>query len=280
MKLWTLSDLHLDYNRRYSFELPDPRPEHDIVILAGDICEGVENAVQWIVENELNAKPVVFVPGNHEFYCRDHDHTLQAGLEAAAKHANIHILDNASMIFGLGPHDAVRVSGATLWTDYRYLGGDRREDSMRLAGALLNDHRLIRHGKRLWQTGDCVKAFETSKDFLIRALAMARSEKLNQVIGAHVVVTHHAISRMSVSKQYKDDALTPAFASIMDDMVECADWWIHGHVHHQTRYRIGECTVIVNSRGYLRLNEDRDFDPGLVLDTRAKREAKRKRRAA
>jgi len=49
MKLWILSDLHIDANRRYPLALPDPRPEHDAVIVAGDICRGVADGVRFIV---------------------------------------------------------------------------------------------------------------------------------------------------------------------------------------------------------------------------------------
>jgi len=36
MKLWLFSDLHLDVNRRYPFGLLTPRPERDVVIVAGE----------------------------------------------------------------------------------------------------------------------------------------------------------------------------------------------------------------------------------------------------
>lgn len=46
MKLWVFSDLHLDVNRHHPFELRDPRPEHDVVVIAGDLCEGIDNGVR------------------------------------------------------------------------------------------------------------------------------------------------------------------------------------------------------------------------------------------
>lgn len=62
------SDLHIDVNARTPWTIPDPRPEHDIVIIAGDICQGLERGVLWIAEYGFNRKPVVYVPGNHEYY--------------------------------------------------------------------------------------------------------------------------------------------------------------------------------------------------------------------
>jgi predicted phosphodiesterase len=71
MKLWILSDLHLDVNRRHPLRLPQPPPAHDAVVIAGDICQGIVEGVRFIAEAGLDAKPVLYVAGNHEFYGRD-----------------------------------------------------------------------------------------------------------------------------------------------------------------------------------------------------------------
>jgi len=83
MKLWLFSDLHLDVNRRHPFALPDPRPDHDVVVVAGDICAGLVNGVRWLVDNGLNEQPVVYVGGNHEFYGHDRYEELEAGRDEA-----------------------------------------------------------------------------------------------------------------------------------------------------------------------------------------------------
>jgi predicted phosphodiesterase len=44
--------------------MPPPQTDADVVILAGDIARPVE-AIPWILALD---KPVVYVPGNHEFY--------------------------------------------------------------------------------------------------------------------------------------------------------------------------------------------------------------------
>ncbi|NJO22133.1 MAG: metallophosphoesterase [Sphingomonadales bacterium] len=53
MKLWVLSDLHIDVNRRAPFDLPNPRPAHDVVIIAGDICQGLAEGVRFITSQSL-----------------------------------------------------------------------------------------------------------------------------------------------------------------------------------------------------------------------------------
>src|SRR3954462_11909898 len=59
MKLNILSDLHLS-----QAELPLRESDADAVILAGDIARP-EQALEWA---KRLAKPVLYVPGNHEFY--------------------------------------------------------------------------------------------------------------------------------------------------------------------------------------------------------------------
>ena len=59
MKLNILSDLHLSQG-----ELPLPENDADLVILAGDLGRPAR-AVAWAARI---AKPVLYVPGNHEFY--------------------------------------------------------------------------------------------------------------------------------------------------------------------------------------------------------------------
>ena len=82
MKLWILSDLHVDVNRRCPLALPSPWPEHDAVVIAGDICHGIEEGIWFIAEEQLDAKPVIFVAGNHEFYGLDRHAELAASYGA------------------------------------------------------------------------------------------------------------------------------------------------------------------------------------------------------
>ena len=64
MKLHILSDLHTEFA---SFSAPDTGA--DVVILAGDIGVGLDG-IQWAA-SQFPKVPVIYVPGNHEYY--DHD---------------------------------------------------------------------------------------------------------------------------------------------------------------------------------------------------------------
>lgn len=82
-----------------------------------------------------------------------------------------------------------------------------------------------------------------------------------------IIVTHHAPSLRSIPKSYRTDSLSAAYASHLDSFVESsgAKLWIHGHIHTQQDYMIGNTRVICNPRGYP--NEpNEDFIQDLVVD--------------
>lgn len=254
MKLWVFSDLHLDVNAAYPFDLPIPRPEHDVVVIAGDICEDTARAIGWIAEVGLNARPVVFVAGNHEFYGHDRRTGFAEGRAAAHAAGNIHLLECDAVVIG-----DVTFLGATLWSDYA-LGGAPAA-AMSLAERMMSDHRLIRLGARAWTAADAADEHALSIAWLTRELARPSP-------GPVCVVTHHAPSARSISERFRTHPLNAAFASDLDDLVAKADLWVHGHTHSAARYRLGRCEVVNNPRGYLR-REQTGFDPGLVIDVGA-----------
>ena len=264
MKAWIWSDLHEDYNKRTPFVFPKPRPVHDLVIIAGDICQGTPEAIRYIKGTQLNKRPVIFVPGNHEFYGRDIWQDLKAAQNEAACE-NIFVLEQRSVLVTTDAKP-VRFTGCMLWTDYGYLGEESVEDAMRYARSCLNDHRYIHNGERNWSPQDALKLHRESVAYLTRMIEHAREEKAAGKIAAHVIVTHHAPSHNSVADRFKGDLLTGAFVSNLDHLVERADLWVHGHVHSQWDYRIGEGRVIANPRGYVRQGEAGGFKDKLVIE--------------
>jgi len=107
MKLHMLSDLHTEFA---GFSPPDTGA--DVVILAGDIGVGL-GGIEWAARR-FPKVPVIYVPGNHEFY--GHDIGLTDQLKAAAP-ADIHILNNDTLEL-----EGIRFLGCTLWTDFNLHG--------------------------------------------------------------------------------------------------------------------------------------------------------------
>ncbi|BEP51979.1 MULTISPECIES: hypothetical protein [Variovorax] len=113
------------------------------MILAGGIHSPAKRAIQWAVER-FPGKPVLYVPGNHEYYDGRLDTTL-AEARSAAEGSHVYLLDGDERVI-----DGVRFLGATLWTDFA-LAIETPEGpvsdvawAMKKATNLLNDYALIR----------------------------------------------------------------------------------------------------------------------------------------
>jgi Icc-related predicted phosphoesterase len=86
--------------------------------------------------------------------------------------------------------------------------------------------------------------------------------------GKTVVVTHHAPHPISIAPRYARDALNPAFASDLTDVISQhqPDLWVHGHTHSSFDYVVPgtKTRVVCNPMGYD--DENPSFDVGLVVE--------------
>ena len=64
MKIHILSDLHTEFA-----EFSPPDTDADVVVLAGDIGVGL-GGIEWAA-SKFPKVPVIYVPGNHEYYGHD-----------------------------------------------------------------------------------------------------------------------------------------------------------------------------------------------------------------
>jgi len=256
-KLRVMSDLHIEFG-----ELSLPHVEADVVVLAGDVHVGVR-AARWSLDLAAAlGVPVVLVAGNHEHYdgARDPERCVPRTLEAlrqmaAASGGRLVFLERESAVVA-----GVRFVGCTLWTDFE-LFGDPAE-GMALAEIGMTDFRMIaqRPGIR-FTAHDARREFFAAKRFLERELAEASE-------AATVVVTHHLPSAKSVPSRFERHALTPAYASHLDGLVERsgAALWVHGHTHDSADYTIGATRVLCNPRGYSGVELNPRFDPNLLVE--------------
>lgn len=274
-RLLILSDLHLEFGL---FHPPDP-DRYDIVVLAGDIHPG-DKAVHWAQRPSTFAgKPVVFVPGNHEFYGRERSHTLQE-LRQRAAGSNVHLLDRDAVVLS-----GVRFLGATLWTDFAVdvERGTDTAQAMHAARLGLNDfagairERVPRvegagFGQALFTPQDAAREHALSRAWLQEQLdtPVEPVEPVDPDVRATVVVTHHAPSLRSMDPVWTGSPLNPCFYSELPaSFFQTACLWIHGHTHQSCDYRHHRTRVVANPRGYLSWQgtpENRAFQPDLVIE--------------
>ena len=241
LRLRILSDLHLE---AAGFDAPPA--EADVVILAGDIANGGDG-VAW---GQLAFDgPVLYVPGNHEYYDREFDDARDE-MRAAAHGTHVALLERDERIIG-----GVRFIGCTLWTDFELEGAAGRERALRHKGYLV-DYTAIRWGDRMLQPEDTIA--------MNRAEAAWLAAKLEtRFDGTTVVITHHAPHRGSIAPAFASHPLNPAFVSDLGALMGRAALWIHGHTHTAFDYDVRGTRVVCNPRGYA--HESTGFDPALVV---------------
>ena len=269
MRLHVLSDLHLEGS---SFE--PPAVDADVVVLAGDLHPGVRG-VEWAAERWPD-RPVVLVPGNHEFYGHAHPRLLRVLRERATQlgeetGATIHVLCDAAAEI-----DGVRFLGATLWTDFELLGTPR--ESAAEARQRMTDFRSVlvepqpfRNDRRPPAPRPCLPSdmiewHRGSLRWIAARLAESEDDDEMPPRARTVIVSHHAPSARSLNPNY-EDAGAAAYASRLDDLVAAsgAALWVHGHTHHCVDYVLGGTRVVSNQRGYPGESVP-GFDAGLAIE--------------
>ncbi|MGO7904201.1 metallophosphoesterase [Rhizobium leguminosarum] len=253
MKIWVISDLHAEFGVPFNHR---PPADADVVVCAGDVVtKGIVPSIEWLLRHFGRDIPTVFVAGNHEFYGASLVGSLR-NADVAREFPYLHFLENNVVEI-----DGVLFVGGTLWTDFRLF---EREPSLAMAAAEngMNDYRRIKYSTTPFERFRPIHAFRRhveTRDFIFSELRKRIGQKT-------VVVSHHAPSSRSILPAYRDDPLTPCYASDLEDLIleTLPTVWVHGHVHHRNDYRISDTRVVSNPRGYP--GEKTGFDPALVIE--------------
>ncbi|MBS0505989.1 MAG: metallophosphoesterase family protein [Proteobacteria bacterium] len=257
MKLHILSDLHLGVQG-----MEQPRTDADIVVLAGDIARPAQ-AITWA---QGFGKPVLYVPGNHEFYGASHAQVI-AELRRLSQGTPVQVLSNDSLQLS-----GVRFIGSTLWGNFRIFDTEEeRQHAMAEVQRFMYDFSRIRMGPEpgdpLFTPQDAADLYETNVAWLARALAQPFA-------GPTVVITHHAPTLHSIHPRFAGSPLNAGFVSDAQDLVAAsgAQLWIHGHTHDSFDYQVQDTRVLCNPRGYAREGkvENALFDAQLVVEVGAR----------
>lgn len=173
MRLWILSDLRLWRSQARGGYMPVAMPDADVAIVAGDIVEGVEDAITWLARTITVKMPMVYVLGNHKFYGEYLQEARRVAKAQAALVPALHLLDDNAVVI-----DGVRFLGSTLWTDCMlHAHGERalQRAAMRTIQDRLEDHRQIlmepaqsHHIARNFKPRDALAMHEASVAWLER----------------------------------------------------------------------------------------------------------------
>lgn len=230
MKLWLVSDLHTDV---HSWR-PERTPEHDVMVIAGDISDSVDGADLMLRALHIRTRrPIVFVPGNHDFFG-------QCLGDFGVHIEGVHVLEpGAAVIIG-----GVRFVGSTMWTDWQL--GDKEFQAQAWAGRHMPEysHVVRDDGELIWPI-DIYAEHQRHRAAIDELLSVPHD-------GPTVVVTHHAPSLQSVHPGDRTDVSAAAYASDLEGLIvrHRPELWVHGHIHHASDYAVGDTRVVCNPRGY------------------------------
>jgi Icc-related predicted phosphoesterase len=240
-------------------------PAFDVAVVAGDMDRGIARTVRRLVEVPVLAgKPVIYVPGNHEFDESIYQDVIADGLLAAEAYPNIYVLHRAAAVIA-----GVRFIGSTLWTDYALYRTTK--SSMVLAGQTMPDHKVIRFREAGGHISRFMPWHVRTEHMLDRTFIETALRQQHE--GATVVVTHHLPSPRSIFGMFRGHPLNPAFASNLEPMIEQYQpaLWVHGHAHHSNDYRVGVTRILSNPKGYGPLpgrprSDNPDFEERLIVE--------------
>jgi len=232
-------------------EVPDAT---DIVVIAGDL-EYMPKALEICAKTADKTRlPVVFVPGNHEYYHRDY----QAMNELANiyEHNNVHVLINQTAVI-----NGIRFVGTPLWTNFLGLGDETQETYMEAAQRYINDFRVIKlDGKPI--------TAEIMLDWHQEARHFFECELSKSHDGKTVVVTHFPPSYQLCHDRFIGERLSPYFNARCDDLIEKYQpgAWFYGHTHAAVEKKIHGVPMFSNMGGYPgERPEITAFDPNKLI---------------
>lgn len=282
MKIAIASDLHL--------EIADIKLQNtenaDVLVLAGDILVANDlhdhpkplvpyppEIIKTLGSRQRNAQQyrdfieqcsrefphVVAIAGNHEAYHGKWIGSIQTLRDEYGAYPNVHYLERDAVKI-----DDITFVGGTLWTDFN------RGDPMTLHAVrdMMNDYRMIRHdgaGYTKLRPAHALARHRETLDYFKLVIDERKDEKI-------VVVSHMAPCSLSIHENYKRDYLmNGAYYSDLSEFIldrPQIKTWIHGHVHTDFDYMLGDTRVVCNPRGYVNFErgsqEEDPYYPKLI----------------
>jgi len=226
-----LSDLHYEMYYPGCSDTPPniPTQKDSVLILAGDIYPASQRKefTRYLEYLSGKAELVLFVPGNHEFYCEDRhlpmrfleESMISACREVAA--SRITYMDKMELDV-----NGVRYLGATLWTNIPYGLHD-------MALSHMNDYSRIWSSPLKNITPNEITALHVrDREWLRMRVRKAEIERMDKV----VIVTHHVPEfRLPTKTERSSDAGIGRFyyntdmKPVIDSKTVVA--WCCGHDH-------------------------------------------------
>jgi len=255
MKIQVISDLHFEFGLHNSNYDKMIDTNSDIIVLAGDVHVGDELFKSLTGIQVESNKPIIYVPGNHEYYGRRKDRFDRALKEFNELNQDIHILLEDKVMI-----DDITFIGTTGWWDGS--GGEINALVKRSLNDFTRIFDIMNEGN-----DEGKKWGETSRDFITDTL-----EELN---GKICVVTHHYPHYKSIDPEYSSSPINVCFGNRWEWIIDKfqPECWIHGHTHSSFDYMVKDTRIVCNPQGYITYLgqnyydvENKNFNPSKVIE--------------
>lgn len=225
MRIRVYSDLHFEVHADHGKSFVDSLDPDgcDVVVLAGDIAAHacLYQALDMFCQK---FKRVIHVPGNHEYYGVNRGRVFNTLRRVKDKHFDrLTLLDR-----GIWSWMGKRIVGTTMWFP-----------KTAEAAAVLST----------WSDSSAIQGFQKWVGEQNRlSVGFLRKE----IRKGDVVVTHYAPSWQSVHPRFAGEASNLLYVCDMEDLIleRKPALWIHGHVHSEFDYVLGDTRVICHPFGY------------------------------
>lgn len=252
MKLRILSDIHKEFFNKCDFDaycsIFSSDCVYDYIIIAGDLdTESHRSTLDDIYY--LTETPIIFVPGNHDFWGGSF-HTKNQVMLEQLDCEYVHYLNNDYYVDG-----KYMFIGTTLW----WSDEQSKNLSLHYMRYMADLHKIteLHLGK---ETG-----FDWGKqayNFLVDALSIARARNL-----IPIVISHNAPSYKSINAKFSGSPMNMFFANNYDALIEeyQPKLWVHGHMHDSFKYKIKDTTIVCNPYGYHNREVNPEFKKNLII---------------
>lgn len=269
MKIQLLSDLHLESHPHF---VPEPAPDADLLVLAGDI--GSYQSGSLLTDPDFGLArfsplhswptPVLFLPGNHEYDGLDFDQAHDRLRETCERLGMVWLEREVVQV------DGVRFVGTTLWSDFDALAPAESDPGATLATLLRARDKAFRAANYYLRKNTSMRRDAPMLAQHLREQGLLCQQWLRNTLAQPcpdptVVVTHFAPSLRSADPRYGLAPGTAGFCNRLDDLLVHADLWLHGHLHAPSDYVHRGCRVVANPLGYAGKDEQQAFLPRSVI---------------
>lgn len=253
MKVALHSDLHLEGNKPPEDFLVIS--DYDVLVLAGDIVSSRTVGRLMAIKEAADNKPVIYVPGNHEYYGSGFDE-VEASLRNACEVLGFIYANNTVVRLNNKVSFICSTGWSTLESFTEFTEEEKKHEVENGVAdfRMIADHtvdKMISRGKR-------------DLNFIEKSLLVTKQEHPDDIV---VVVTHFAPTEAHGNERFAPSPLSSYFSNKLEDIMYEHEphYWMYGHTHGTSERDVYHTKICCNQRGY-GLECKNTYNPNRIIE--------------